>query len=280
VLQRWDTGHGEFVMDAAIGLQGALWMTVAGENFGGHGRVALLASVAACGSITQAARSLGMSYKTAWDAIDSMNNLAGEPLVQRLVGGKGGGGTRLTPRGERLVENFRLIEREHRRFIEQLGRQAAGITDDYLLVRRMAMKSSARNQFYGAVTRVSRGAVNDEVELAVAGGVKLVAVVTHDSVEELGLEQGSEVFALIKASSIILVTGDEGACFSARNRLRGVVARVRPGAVGSEVVIELPAGPTLDAVITHDSGQALDLRPGQEVCAIFKASSVILGTPA
>lgn len=267
-------------MDASIRLQGALWMTVAGENLGGHGRMALLAGIAACGSITQAARSLGMSYKAAWDAIDSMNNLAGEPLVQRLVGGRGGGGTRLTPRGERLVENFRLIELEHRRFVEQLGRQAAGIADDYLLVRRMSMKSSARNQFCGTVIRVNGGAVNDEVELAVAGGVKLFAVVTHDSVQELGLEPGSEVFALIKASSIILVADGEGVRFSARNRLHGVVARVRPGPVSSEVVIELPAGPTLAAVITHASGQALDLRPGQEVSAIFKASSVILGTPA
>jgi molybdate transport system regulatory protein len=267
-------------MDASIRLQGSLWLTVAGENFGGHGRVALLAGVAACGSITRAARSLGMSYKAAWDAIDSMNNLAGEPLVQRLVGGRGGGGTRLTPRGERLVENFRLIEHEHRRFIEQLGQQATGIADDYLLVRRMSMKSSARNQFYGIVTRVNRGAVNDEVELEVAGGVKLVAVVTHDSVEELDLEQGSEVFALVKASSIILVADGEGARFSARNHLRGLVARVRPGAVSSEVVIELPAGPTLAAVITHGSGEALDLHQGQEVGAIFKASSVILGTPA
>lgn len=267
-------------MDASIRLQGSLWLTVAGENFGGHGRMALLASVAACGSITQAARSLGMSYKAAWDAIDSMNNLAGEPLVQRLVGGRGGGGTRLTPRGERLVENFRLIEHEHRRFIEQLGQQATGIADDYLLVRRMSMKSSARNQFHGTVTRMNRGAVNDEVELEVAGGVKLVAVVTHDSVEELGLEQGSEVFALVKASSIILVADGEGARFSARNHLRGVVARVRPGAVSSEVVIELPAGPTLAAVITHGSGEALALRQGQEVSAIFKASSMILGTPA
>lgn len=266
--------------DNSIQLHGSLWMTVAGENFGGRGRVALLARVAECGSITRAAKSLGMSYKAAWDAIDTMNNLAGEPLVARLVGGKGGGGTRLTPRGERLVENFRLIEREHQRFVEQLGRQAEGIADDYLLVRRMSMKSSARNQFFGSVTQVRRGAVNDEVELAVADGVKIVAVITHDSSEALGLAPGCEAFALIKSSSIILVADDEGARFSARNRLRGVVARVQPGAVSTEVVIELPAGPTVAAIITHESGEALGLQPGQEITAIFKASSVILGVPA
>ena len=96
-----------------------------------------------------------MSYKAAWDAIDTMNNLAGEPLVERLAGGKGGGGTRLTRRGEQLVANFRTLEREHRRFIEQLSRQAEGLADDYLLIRRMGMKTSARNQFLGTVTRVT-----------------------------------------------------------------------------------------------------------------------------
>jgi molybdate transport repressor ModE-like protein len=81
-------------------------MTVGGVNLGGPGRIALLAKIAECGSITQAAKAIRMSYKAAWDAIDAMNNLAGEPLVERLAGGKGGGGTRLTARGEQLVANF------------------------------------------------------------------------------------------------------------------------------------------------------------------------------
>src|SRR5699024_6697227 len=138
----------------------------------GPGRVALLASIAECGSITQAAKAIKMSYKAAWDAIDSMNNLAGEPLVERLTGGKGGGGTRLTRRGAQLVANFRIIEREHRRFVDQLSlqAQAEGIADDFLLIRKMNMKTSARNQFLGKVTQVKRGAVNDEVELEVVGG--------------------------------------------------------------------------------------------------------------
>ena len=86
--------------DNSIALRGSVWMMVGGENFGGPGRIALLARIAECGSITQAAKAIKMSYKAAWDAIDSMNNLAGEPLVERVAGGKGGGGTRLTPRGE------------------------------------------------------------------------------------------------------------------------------------------------------------------------------------
>src|SRR6185369_14777996 len=100
-------------MNNSFALHGSVWMTVGDENFGGHGRIALLAAIADCGSITQAAKAVGISYKGAWDAIDTMNNLAGEPLVERLAGGKGGGGTHLTQRGRQLVDNFRIIEREH-----------------------------------------------------------------------------------------------------------------------------------------------------------------------
>lgn len=266
--------------DRPIKLQGTVWMTIGGTTLGGPDRVALLASIADRGSITRAAKAIGMSYKAAWDAIDTMNNLAGEPLVERLSGGKGGGGTRLTRRGKQLVENFRIIEREHERFVEQLGQQSEGIADDYLLIRRMSMKTSARNQFLGKVTRVKAGAVNDEIELEVAGGQKLVAIVTHESADGLGLTVGAEAFALVKASSIVIVTDDEGAQFSARNRLAGTIGRVQTGAVNSEVVIDLPGGGSVAAIVTNESCNALDLAAGGTATAIFKASSVIIGVPA
>lgn len=240
----------------------------------------MLAKIAESGSITQAAKAIRMSYKAAWDAIDAMNNLAGEPLVERQTGGKGGGGTQLTRRGERLVENFRVLEREHRRFIAQPGRQANGIADDYLLIRRMNMKTSARNQFFGKVTQVKPGAVNDEIELELPGGQQIVAIITHESTADLDLRVGAEAFALIKASWIIIVTADEGARFSARNRLTGMISRVQPGAVNTEVVIDLPGGGSVAAIITNESRDALGLAIGQTAAAIFKASSVILGVPA
>jgi molybdate transport system regulatory protein len=266
-------------MDNAIALHGSVWLTVGDENFGGAGRLALLAKIAECGSITQAAKAVKMSYKAAWDAIDTMNNLAGAALVERLAGGKGGGGTRLTPRGEQLVRNFELVEREHRRFVERLGQQAAGLADDYLLIRRVSMRTSARNEFFGKVSSVKPGAVNDEIELDVVGGHKIVAVITHASTEELGLRVGAEAFALIKASSIILVSADPHARFSARNQLTGVIARLQPGAVNTEVIIDLAGGGAVAAIVTNESSTKLALAPGNTVSAIFKASSVILAVP-
>lgn len=263
--------------EKAIELRGSVWMTVDGESFGGAGRVELLARIDECGSITQAAKGMKMSYKAAWDAIDSMNNLAGEPLVERLAGGKGGGGTRLTPRGKQLVENFKIIDQEHRKFVDQLSRQAEGIADDFILIRRMNMKTSARNQLLGKVSTVTRGAVNDEIELEIAGGQRIVASVTHESAASLGLQAGTEAFALIKASSVIVVTEGQGAQFSARNQLPGVISRVQAGAVNTEVVIDLHDGGAIAAIVTNESSDALALAAGKAATAIFKASSVILG---
>jgi molybdate transport system regulatory protein len=141
------------------------------------------------------------------------------------------------------------------------------------------MRTSARNQFSGKVSAVKTGAVNDEIELDVAGGHKIVAIITHASTRQLGLQVGIDAFALIKASSLILATPDAGLRFSARNQLQGTVSRLQPGAVNTEVVIDLAGGASLAAIITNDSAVALDLGPGKTVSAIFKASSVILAVP-
>ena len=271
---------------APLQLQGLVWMTAGERNFGGPGRIALLEHIDTWGSITRAAKAAQLSYKAAWDAIDTMNTLAGEPLVQRLTGGKGGGGTRLTPRGLQLVVNYRRLEAEHRRFIEHLSRQASGMADDYLLLRSMSMKTSARNQFLGRVARIEPGAVNDLIELDIGAPQPLVALLTRESTQSLGLQIGSEAFALIKASSIILLCADDDdaaaakpsqARYSARNCLSGTITRITPGVVNAEVVLQLSGSASLAAIITQQSWIDLQLAVGQRASALFKASSVIVG---
>ena len=263
-----------------IELRALLWMTVGGENLGGPGRIELLARIAECGSITQAAKAMKISYKAAWDAVNLMNNLAGQAIVERATGGRGGGSTHLTRRGERLVASFRVLEQEHRRFVAELSHQARGLEEDLVLIRRMGMKTSARNQFWGKVMQVKQGAVNDEIELEVLGSQRIVAVITHESAENLGLQEGTEAFALIKSSSILLMTGDEGAKLSARNRLSGTISCLQLGAVNAEVILELPGGGTVTSIITKESVAHLGLDIGVTASACFKASSVILGISA
>lgn len=261
-----------------VELQGHLWMSVSGRSLGGKGRFALLALIDACGSISQAARRMGMTYKNAWDAVDAMNTVAGEPLVTRSVGGRGGGGAQLTERGRALIRHFEQIEREHRAFLQAL-QSHPGLGDDLALIRRIGMVTSARNQFHGRVSRIVPGAVNDEVQIEVAPGLQVVATITHGSRAELGLEVGGQAFALVKASSVLLANEVKGARYSARNCFSGSVSRITPGAVNDEIVVEIGNGISVVAIITHASTAALALVEAGRATVLFKASSVIVGVP-
>jgi len=141
------------------------------------------------------------------------------------------------------------------------------------------MRTSARNQFFGRIHAIRRGAVNDEVALALPSGQIITAIVTHESTQSLGLHVSAHAFALVKSSSIMVATDLNGAKVSARNALSGTIARVQAGAVNTEVVIDLGHGLSVAAVVTHDSAEQLALAEGQPATALFKASSVILGVP-
>ncbi|HEU5293928.1 MAG TPA: TOBE domain-containing protein [Burkholderiaceae bacterium] len=266
--------------NSRLELQGSLWLTIDGESLGGRDRVDLLRAVSQHGSITGAAKAQGVSYKAAWDAIDAMNTLAGQPLVERSAGGRGGGSTHLTARGQRLVDRFEEIDAAHRRFLKLLDDESIDIDQPFSLLKVLNMKTSARNQFVGAVTSLRSGAVNDEVEITLPTGQRIVAVVTQESTQSLGLRTKMTAIALVKASSVVVATDLDGARVSARNQLAGKVSSVTPGAVNAEVVIDLDGGVSIAAIVTESSVKSLGLAPGKRAIALFKATSVIVAVTA
>lgn len=140
------------------------------------------------------------------------------------------------------------------------------------------MKTSARNQFAGKVTAIVPGPVNAEVELTLDSGDRIVSTITMGSVRELGLRQGSEATALIKAPWVILLVDEAGLKTSARNHLNGNVSRLVKGAVNTEVTLQTSRGLTVNAIITNESAESLGLDIGTPVAAIIKASNVLLAT--
>lgn len=139
------------------------------------------------------------------------------------------------------------------------------------------MKISARNSLSGTVTAITKGAVNAEIAINLEGQETIISVITNASVERLGLEKGKSAFAIIKASDVMVGKNVEGAKLSARNVLAGKVTNLEDGAVNSEVGIQLPGGTVLVASITKESVKALDLKRGDLVNAIVKASHVLVG---
>ncbi len=249
-------------------------------SFLGDTRIRLLEAIARRGSISQAAKAVPLSYKAAWDAIDAMNNLADQPLVVRSTGGKNGGGTQLTEHGRKTVALYRALEAEYQAALDRLtASMNDGLAVDFAqfrqLLRRMSMKTSARNQFAGQIVGLREGHVDFEVRLRLDADNELVAVITRDSAETLGLAIGMEISALVKSSSVLLLT-DRNLRTTARNHLWGEVTRIDDGPVNAEVTLALPGGRSVCAVVTHDSMEKLGLAVGQPACAVFKASAVIL----
>ncbi|WP_296659716.1 molybdopterin-binding protein [Paraburkholderia sp.] len=142
------------------------------------------------------------------------------------------------------------------------------------------MRTSARNHFTGQISAVKAGAVNDEVTLRTGGGLDIVAIITHGSAAALGLAAGKPAFALVKASSVIVMVDGDATRVSTRNVVAGTVASVTKGAVNAEVVIAAPGGASIAAIITNESVDHLGLAAGKAAAALFKASSVIVGVDA
>ncbi len=94
---------------AAYKWKARIWLEGEEGTFLGYGRVVLLERINEFGSISKAARSMEMSYKHAWDLVDSMNRQAPEPLIKTAAGGKGGGGTKLTVAGKQAIKHFRTV---------------------------------------------------------------------------------------------------------------------------------------------------------------------------
>ena len=258
-------------------LAGSFWVQKSGQKVFAEDRIALLEQIGRLGSITKAAKAVGISYKTAWDQVDLMNNLADKPLVARSVGGKGGGGTSLTQAGREVVQQFHVFAEEHQRFIQNIGSRIDAGEELYAFLRRISLRVSARNIFAGTISKIIKDEVNAMVVLALKGQASITATVTHASADSLGLEVGKEAYALVKASSVLLGTELHGHKMSARNLLCGSVMKLIDGPVNAEIIVDLGVGNTISAVITHESARELGLSVGTHACALFKSSSVIIG---
>lgn len=237
---------------------------------------ALLEGIDATGSITRAAKTAGLSYKGAWLMLETACNLASEALLETATGGAGGGGTRLTPQARDLLKAWRALEAEHRQFLRTQETRLAQQPALPGLLRRMTMKTSARNQYGGTITAIEAGPVTTQVVIGLKSGQEIVATLTSVASKRLKLKKGMEALALIKASDVVLVADLAGWKLSARNQLEGTVSRIEKGAVSSLVVLTLPGGATVTSTVTNEGVEALDLAVGAPATAVFKAYSVMV----
>lgn len=241
----------------------------------GRDRIAILEAVAKTGSISEAAKSLGYSYKAAWDAVAAINNLLPRPAMLTQTGGHKGGGAIVTEEGQRLIVAFRKLETKLARISALINEEGLDDHPDFLFWS-VAMKTSARNVFRCVVSDIRTANVNVEVALKVSDQHTIIAVITNDSVKDLGITIGREAVALVKSSFVMLTKPDPNTKISTQNQIDGTVIERIDGGVNSEIVLDIGEGKTLVSVITGASADDMGLQADVPVRAFFSASQVIL----
>lgn len=239
--------------------------------------IALLQAIEQTGSINQAARQVGLSYKGAWQIIERANSTAPKALIHTATGGSKGGGTALTKAGLALLALFADLEQQHQQFLQQINQRLAEDADILMLLQRLAVNTTARNQLFGKVLAIQSGAVNAELSIALAGGQPLVVTIDLATLQELNLQVGGDTLLIINDVDIVLVLDATEQRFSARNCLACQVRRIEQSAVNAEVIVSLDGGETLVIVLTRNSLQQMGLAVGMSAWVIFKSNAPILG---
>jgi molybdate transport system regulatory protein len=240
----------------------------------GRDRIRLLEAVAEHGSIGKAAKAMGFSYKTAWDAVNAINNLLPGPAFVTQAGGRGGGGgAAITEEGRRLISTFYALE-------EKLSRISSVIAEsglegqDELFLFGLGVKISTRNVFGAVVEKIDRGPVDVEVFLRASENAVLRSIITNEAAEELDLRPSARVLALVKSSFVELGPPDENE--TGRNRFLGTVTRRTDGIANSEILLDIGSGKSMTAVVPRAKAEALSAKPGARLAASFDPANVIL----
>ena len=249
-----------------------------GHLFADPRRFSLLKQVRATGSISQGAKLAGISYKSAWDAINEMNQLAEETIVDRATGGKGGGGATLTRYGERLLQLYDLLAQIQQKAFDVLKDDSLPLDSLLAAISRFSLQTSARNQFFGTIMSRNHSHVQQHVNVLLADKkTELAVALTEQSANRLGLSVGKEVLTLIKAPWVKISKSAENST-NYDNRLSGRISSVARGAENSEVMVTLTGGAQLCSTLDNQDADSQQLKEGDYVTALFNADQVIIAT--
>ena len=244
-------------------------------NAFGHGtadkRIEVLRKIGETGSISQAARETGISYKAAWQAIDTLTNLTGVSLVEKVVGGVGGGGAKLTDAGLRLLEIASVLEKSRQEVLSRFQEDR----DDTIEARfsRLSIRTSMRNYLPCRVKGLKMNGQIVRVCLQVHENMSaLVARITRTSAELLALKEGMAVLAMCKATAVRVFGEVDAADLSVANQFQGTVTRVSEGEKEDEITIELFPGLQLVGF----APALMHIRSGMQIHASVDESAVVV----
>ncbi|GIU41737.1 TOBE domain-containing protein [Shewanella algidipiscicola] len=257
-------------------LQAQLTLSIADKAVANPKRIKLLKQIDVTGSISQGAKLAGLSYKAAWDAVNDMNHRLSDAVVVSEKGGKGGGGARLTPFGERLVQVYALTEQMQEMVLEALLDQQVPMQSLLDVMAHFSLKTSARNQISAKICAIEPCELNDRITLKTSAGQTVFATVTHSSTCRLGLTMAQSVLLLFKAPLVDLST--TFVVSSSDNQLEGEVIAIKTNGNSFEVSLDIGTPEPLYASITRQRADEIELSQGQRLYGVFKPEQVIIAS--
>ena len=255
-------------------IDGRFWLNKDNQNFLGNGRIELLEQIEKTGSISASAKAMKMSYKAAWERINQMNELAEYPIIKKIIGGKGGGGTILTAHAHELIKTFKSFEKLHRQFIERFAE--AGDDPEHLarILGRTFLTTSARNQLPCKILQIKEHGINGSIELQLLGKEKFWADITMKSIHNMGLSNECNAYAIIKSSDVMICNTPPKEN-SKINIFKGTIQTIESINDNTEVTFILNGGEKLTGVITLQESNSLKKESIAYACIAKR--NIILG---
>lgn len=200
-------------------------------------RIDILRRINQTGSIAKAAREANISYKAAWQAIETLSNITGSTLVEKVVGGPHGGGTRLTTQGQQLVQFAQTLQKAHEEILKQFNEEKK-VGKDFLLSTN-GIRLSFRNQIRGTLIELKEGKALNRLLIDIGGDNIIRVSITKESCELLNIRLRDTVLILAKATSIEI---QKEPFKNKNNYVYGTVLNCQRNRRGGECILQLDSG--------------------------------------
>ncbi|MGB5918181.1 TOBE domain-containing protein [Arcobacter sp.] len=253
-------------MKNKFNIDGNFWVNKDERGFIGKGRVELLKNIQIYGSISKAAKQMKMSYKAAWDSVDIMNKLSQEPLVTKVTGGVGGGGTVITTYAKEIINAYDELMNLHETYLKNMSNLFDG------LVINLKNEKPVFSKLEGRITSILSKNETCEIEITLASKQKLITIVSTEFLEKRELILDKSVKLLIETSSIVITKNINSN--SARNSLKGVIEKINDDGINTFLSIRCGEKDLIDAKITNSSYKNLEIKINDNIFAQFKAYNI------
>jgi molybdate transport system regulatory protein len=255
-------------------IDGRFWLNKDNKPFLGEGRVRLLKKIDEVGSIHAASKAMKMSYKAAWDMLRDIDKLSKAPFLEKQIGGKGGGGAKLTPYAREMIATYDNFHKLHREFIERFKEAGDNPEKLKMILNRTFLTTSARNQPLCEIMNIEEHKLSSLLSLKTKDGEVLKSKITTKSLKNMGVTPKTSLYAIIKSSDIKIVF-DAPKNPDNINVLKGDIELVEKSEENIEVTFKSDKGLMLTALL--ESKVDIKLSNNTQAFALIEYDNILIG---